>query len=188
MAIEQFGDYLFNSGSALVLHGTRDLTDADLAGLSELSDEERAAITCVVLSDTGVSDDCFRYLAYLPNLKSLYANKTRLSDRASLEHLPKSIESINFDDTNIGDMAVAKLKALPHLRSVRLRNTCVTDLGAGILATIPSLNDCHTDGSAVSAHACRQISNAVLVRNLSLAVTMAMLFQCLRFALGRIVR
>jgi hypothetical protein len=114
---------LFDSGTALVLHGKRELVDADLAQLRDLSAERRAAITSVVVSGTDITGECFRYLAVLPNLKALYANKTRVDDDAPFECLPKTIEIVNLDDTDIGDACVSKLRTAPNLYSVRLRNT-----------------------------------------------------------------
>ena len=76
MSIE-LKDCLLNSGAALVLHGERDLIDADLAQLRGLSEKQRAAITAVVLSNTHITGECFQHLALLPNLIALYGGGTR---------------------------------------------------------------------------------------------------------------
>jgi len=168
MAI-QLTDYLFNSGAALVLHGKRQLTDADVAVLRELSDDERAAITSVVVSGTAITGECFRYLACLPNLKALYANKTQIGDDAPLECLPTSIETINLDNTRVGDVAISKLRAAPNLRSVRLRNTNITSRGVDILASMSHLRDCHVDGADVSEHCRQRLTNAMVLSAVTFA-------------------
>lgn len=154
-------DYILNSGAALVLHAARELVDADLAQLLKFSEQQRAVITSVVLSSTAITGECFRYLAYLPNLKALYANKTRINDDAPLEYLPKTVEILNLDHTEVGDMCVSKLRILPNLHTVRLRKTGVTNRGINILATVTSLRECHFDGTAVSEHARQRLSNAI---------------------------
>ena len=108
---------LYASGAALVLHGKRDLLDSDLAQLRNLSEQQRAAITSVVVSDTGITGECFRYLAALPNLKALYANRTQVDDEAPFERLPKTLEVVNLDHTEVGDLCVAKLRMAPNLNS-----------------------------------------------------------------------
>jgi len=151
MSIE-LKDCLYNSSAALVLHEEKELVDADLAQLLEFSEQQRAVITSVVLSSTAITGDCFRYLAYLPNLKALYANKTRINDNAPLEYLPKTVEILNLDHTDVGDMCVSKLRILPNLHNVRLRKTGITNRGINILATVTSLRECYFDGTAVNEH------------------------------------
>ncbi len=146
-------DYLLNSGAALVLNGEKELADADLAQLGDFSQKQRAAITSVVLSNTDITGECFRYLAFLPNLKALYVYKTRVNDDAPIECLPKTMETINLDHTEVGDVCVSKLKILPNLHTVRLRKTGVTKRGVNILAIVTNLRECHFDGTAVSEHA-----------------------------------
>jgi hypothetical protein len=140
-------DNLLNSGTCLVLHGERELTDADLAQLRDFSEKQRAAITTVVLSNTDITGECFRYLVLLPNLKALYANETRVNDDAPFECLPRSIEVVTLDHTEVGDVCVSKLKMAPNLYSVRLCKTGITNRGANLLATMSSLRDCQVDGS-----------------------------------------
>lgn len=163
MSIE-LKDYLFDSGTALVLHCERELVDADLAKLRDLSKQQRAAITSVVLSNTAITGTCFRYLAYLPNLKALYANKTLVNDEAPFEYLPQTIEFINLDHTEVGDLCVSKLRRVPYLRSVRLRKTGVTDCGVNILATMAYLRECHVDSMAVSKYARQRLENVMFLR------------------------
>ena len=163
MSIE-LNDYLFDSGAALVLHGEKELVDADLAQLHDFSEKQRASITSVVLSNTDITGACFRYLAFLRNLKALYVNKTRINDNAPLEYLPKTMEIINLDHTEVGDACVSKLRMVPSLYSVRLRKTGVTDCGVNILATMPRLRECHVDGMAVSEYARRRLDNAMVLR------------------------
>jgi hypothetical protein len=178
MSIE-LKDYLLNSGTALVLHGERELIDADLAQLRDFSEKQRAAITAVVLSNTDIKGECLRYLAFLPNLKALYANKTRVTDDAPLECLPKAMEIVNLDHTEVGDVCVSKLRMAPNLYSVSLRKTGVTNRGVNILATMSNLRECHVDGMAVSEHARQRLANAIDLR----AVTFNMAIYFLLFSI-----
>lgn len=73
-------EYLFSSGTSLVLHGVETLTDTDFAQLRDFSDEQRQSITVVVLSNTHISGECFRHLALLGNLKALYCGGTQVED------------------------------------------------------------------------------------------------------------
>lgn len=166
MSIE-LKDYLFDSGTALVLHSERELVDADLAELCDFSKQQRAAITSVVLSDTAISGTCFRYLAFLPNLKALYVNKTRVNDEAPFEYLPQTIEIINLDHTEVGDLCVSKLRRVRYLRSIRLGKTGVTDCGVNILATMSYLSECYVDGMAVSKYARQRLENVMVLRTVT---------------------
>jgi hypothetical protein len=157
-------DYLFNSGAALVLHGIKELVDADLAKLRDFPEEQRAAITSVVLSNTHITGDCFQYLAFLPNLRALYVNKTQVKDDAPLECLPKTLETINLDHSEIGDVCVSKLRIAPNLRSVRVQYTGITNRGVNILATMSNLRDCHVDDKAILEYTRRRLNNAMVLR------------------------
>ncbi len=171
MSIE-IKDYLINSGAALVLHEEKELVDADLAQLRDFSEKQRAAITSVVLSNTDITGRCFRYLTFLPNLKALYANKTRVNDDAPLECLPKTMETINLDHTEVGDVGVSKLRMAPKLYSVRLRKTGVTNRGVNILTTMSNLREYHIDDTAVSRHTRQRLSNAIDLNAVTLNTAM----------------
>jgi Leucine-rich repeat (LRR) protein len=160
-------DYLFNSSTALVLHGIRELVDADLAKLRDFSEEQRTAITSVVLSNTHITGECFRYLEFLPNLRALYANKTQVTDNAPFECLPKRLEIINLEHSEIGDVCAAKLRIAPNLRSVRAEYTGITSRGVNILATIPNLRDCHVDDKSIPEHTRRRLNNVMVLRSAS---------------------
>jgi len=184
MSIE-LKDYLVNSGAALVLHGEGELVDADLAQLCDFSEKQRAAITAVVLSNTNITGACFRYLAFLPNLKALYANKTRTDDDAPLQCLPKTMEIINLDHTAVGDVCVAKLRMAPNLYSVRLCKTGVTNRGVNILSTMPNLRDYHVDSLAVSEYAIRRLNNALDLRAVTFNTTMYFLLNSIQLGARR---
>ena len=169
---------LFSSGAALVLHGKKELADADLAQLRNLSDHQRAAITSVVVSDTGITGECFRYLAVLPNLKALYANKTQVDDKAPFEHLPKTLEVLNLDHTEVGDLCASKLRMAPNLFSIRLRNTKITREGVEMLASTNRLCDCEIDGTDVSEYTRQRLLNAIVLREASCYAAFYFLWRC----------
>lgn len=172
--------YLLNSGTALVLHGERELVDADLAQLRDLPEKQMAAITSVVLSNTDITGECFRHLAVLPNLKALYANKTRVNDDAPLERLPKTMEIINLDHTEVGDVCASKLRMAPNLYSVHLRKTGITNRGVNILATLSNLRECHVDGMAVSEHTRQRLSNAIDLSAVTFSIAMCSLLHSIQ--------
>jgi len=140
----------------------------------------------VVVSDTAITGECFRYLACLPNLKALYANKTQIGDDAPLECLPTSIETINLDDTRVGDVAISKLRAAPNLRSVRLRNTNITSRGVDILASMSHLRDCHVDGAEVSEHTRQRLNNAMVLGAVTFAGVVVFGVQKILYELSRL--
>lgn len=186
MSIE-LNNHFCNSGAALVLHGKKELTDADLAQLHNLSAQRRAAITSVVVSDTGITGECFRYLAALPNLKALYANKTQVDDEAPFEDLPKTLEVVNLDHTEVGDLCVSKLRTASNLYSIRLRNTNITRGGVEILASMNRLRDCETDGAHVNEYTRQRLLNAIVLREASCYAALYFLLCCTRLVAAKLM-
>lgn len=178
---------LYASGAALVLHGKRDLLDSDLAQLRNLSEQQRAAITSVVVSDTGITGECFRYLAALPNLKALYANRTQVDDEAPFERLPKTLEVVNLDRTEVGDLGVSKLSMAPNLYSVRLRATKITPRGVEMLASMPGLRDCEIDGADVNEHTRQRLINAIVLREATCYAAFDFLLRCSLLAAAKLL-
>jgi len=155
-------NYLFNSGSALVLHGERHLCRNDLEQLHDLPYESRARIKAAVLSGTFFDDACLSYLATLPDLKQLYLGGTRLTDNAALDQCAiPSLQVVNLDDTLVGDAAVARLKWARKLRIVSLRNTRVTDRGLQHIAALPNLQEYYLDGTQVTELGKRRLANTM---------------------------
>lgn len=179
---------LFASGAALVLHGKGDLVDSDLAQLYSLSERQRAAIATVVVSDTAITGECFRYLAALPNLKALYANKTGVDDKAPFECLPKTLEIVNLDHTDVGDAGISKLTMAPNLYSIRLRNTKISHRGVYMLASMANLRDCDIDGAAVCEHTRQRLLNVIVLRKLTCYVAFGSLLCCIQLAARKLIQ
>ena len=177
----QLENCLFDSGSALVLHGKKELVDADLAQLHGLTEGQRASITTVVVSGTNITGECFRDLAFLPNLKALYASRTRVEDDAPFERLPKTMTIVNLDHTDVGDACISKLRNLSNLYLLRLRNTNVTNRGVNVLAAMPNLGECHVDGTAVSEHATQRLLNAIALRKVTFRMAVRFLLHFIQF-------
>ncbi|MEN8133672.1 MAG: hypothetical protein ABFS45_26635 [Pseudomonadota bacterium] len=171
MSIE-LKDYLLNSGAALVLHGERELVDADLAQLRDFSQKQRAAITTVILSNTHITGECFQHLALLPNLIALYCGGTRIKDDAPFDLLSKTIEILNLDRTEVSDRCILKLRNLPRLRLLSLRQTGITDNGLHLLATMPGLREYYLNGTIVSDYAQRRLDNVIKFGSISFATTL----------------
>lgn len=164
--------YLYDSGRALVLDGIQGLTDADLAQLADLNNEQRRTIRVVVLSHTRFTDEGLRHLAVLPNLAGLYLHGTCMTDDAPFELLPTSVEILNLDDTRVGDCSVAKLSRLPRLRTLRLRHTDVTDCGAFELLRAHRLRSLCLAETAVSDLAKRRLDNHFFLKAIGLSVAL----------------
>lgn len=145
----------------MVLHGEQGLADTDFSSLLDFSIEERRALSVVVLSNTGVTGHCLRYLTCLPNLREIYLNRTGISDGAPLELIGRGVQVLNLDDTGIGDSGIAKLRAASGLRLVSLRNTRITDRGVHLLGNLPGLREYHLSGTMVSDYARRRLDNAI---------------------------
>jgi hypothetical protein len=161
MSIE-IKDYLFNSGTALVLHGERCLTDNELKKLNNLSDEDRGKVRVAVLSRTSLSDDGLCALAALPSLKEIYLGGTRLTEDAPVALCATpSLEVINLDDTLVGDAAVDQLKRARKLRILSLRNTCLTDRGLQTITELRTLQECYLEGTQVTELGKRRLANAM---------------------------
>ena len=187
MSIE-LRNHLFSRGAALVLHGERGLADADFSSLLDFSIEERQALRVVVLSNTGVTGSCLRYLACLPNLREIYLNGTGSTDEAPLELIGSGVQVLNLDDTRIGDTAIAKLGAASGLRLVSLRNTRITDRGAHLLGNLPGLREYHLSGTMVSDYARRRLDNALELAGNSAGLVFRSAFYQLDFLLHRALR
>ena len=180
-------NHFYSSGATLVLHGKKELTDADLAQLRDLSDQQRAAITTVVVSETGITGECFCYLAVLPNLKALYANKTQVADEAPFEHLPKTLEVVNLDHTEVGDLCASKLRMAPNLYSIRLRNTKITSEGVEMLASTNRLRDCEIDGADVNEYTRQRLFNAIVLREASCYAAFYVLWCCTQLVAAKLM-
>jgi hypothetical protein len=180
-------DNLLNSGTCLVLHGERELIDADLAQLRDFSEKQRAVITTVVLSNTDITGECFRYLALLPNLKALYANQTKVNDDAPFECLPRTIEVVNLNHTKVGDVCVSKLTMAPNLYSVSLCKTGITNRGGILLATMPNLHDCQVDGVALSEHTRQRLVNVIALRAVTFNKVMCFLLYSLQLEASKLM-
>lgn len=154
-------DHLVNDGTALVLHGVKELQDSDLAQLRGFTEAQRNRLTVVVLSRTKVTGACLEYLACLPHLRELYLNGTQISDQDAFELSPSSLETVNLDDTRLGDLGITRLSRAPNLRAVRLCNTQVTDRGVRTLETFPRLREYCLDRTPISRHAKRRLDNAM---------------------------
>jgi hypothetical protein len=152
-------DYLSNSGTALVLHGEKELRDVDLAQLRDFTEGQRAAIIAVVLSNTDITGECFLYLALLPNLRDLYVNRTQIKDNAPFELFLETLEGANLDNTEAGDVSVSKLKMAPNLRVLSLRHTRVTEHAVRLLDNLRNLREYYLEGTAVSEHAKQRLDN-----------------------------
>jgi hypothetical protein len=170
-------DYLSNSGAALVLHGERELVDADLAQLRDFSEKQRAAITVVVLSNTHITGECFQHLALFPNLIALYGGGTQIEDDAPFDLLSKTIEILNLDRTEVGDRFILKLRNLPRLRLLSLRQTGITDNGLHLLRALPSLREYYLNGTIVSDYAKQRLDNAIKLNSITFATALDF-FRC----------
>jgi len=161
-------DYLLNDGTALVLHGEGELEDRDLAQLQRFSVDQRSKLTVVVLSRTPVTGGCLKYLACLPNLRALYLNATQINDEDWFDVSGWALETINLDNTRIGDKGITRLKEATRLESVRLCNTRVSDTGIQWLGTFPRLREYFLDGAPISDHAKRRLDNAIKMGHLDI--------------------
>ena len=152
---------LNGSGTALVLSGNPDVTDADLAQLGELGDQRRCKITTVVLSHTNIQGPGVKHLNALPNLKRLFLNGSSVTDSAPFDEMPRSLEVLNLDDTSAGDRGVSRLCDMPSLRVLRLEGTEVTDRGLFALLQLRSLSEIYLERTATSWMARRRLENNI---------------------------
>lgn len=164
--------HLYDSGSALVLDGIQDLTDADLGQLRDLDNEQKRSLRVVVLSHTSITGQGLRHLAVLPNLTGIYLHGTRITDDAPFELLSTKVEIVNLDDTRVGDRSIEKLSRLPRLRTLRLRHTRVTDHGAFELLRARSLRSVCLAETAVGHLAKRRLDNNILLEVLGFSTAL----------------
>jgi Leucine-rich repeat (LRR) protein len=180
-------EYLVNSGTSLVLHEIEILADTDLAQLLDLSDQERQAISAVVLSNTHITGECFQYLALLPNLKALYGGGTRVKDDAPFDLLSKTIEILNLDRTEVSDRCILKLRNLPRLRLLSLRQTAITDNGIPLLRAMPSLCEYYLNGTIVSDYAKQRLDNAIKLDSITFAKALYFGYVCVKCWYSRLL-
>ncbi len=180
--------YLFDSRSALVLHGNKSLTDADLDQLLDFDNEQRRKIRVVVLSHTNITGGCIQRLAILTNLKRLYLQSTCITDDAPFEILPMTVELVNLDDTCATDLSVSKLSRLPQLKFLSLRHTHVTDRAAHQLETVNTLREVCLAETLVSDHAKRRLDNKLVLDTIRFPMVMRIVQLHLSMALRTVVR
>ena len=164
--------HLFDTGSALVLHGNTSLADGDLRQLLDFDSEQRRNIKVVVLSHTNVTGESMKHLAALPNLQALYLGGTRVADDAPLEMLPKTVELVNLDGTATSDLSIAKLSRLPRLRSLSLRKTQITDGSVHQLVKVSTLREVCLAETAVSEQARQRLENSLVLDVIRFAVAL----------------
>jgi len=181
-------EYLFNRGTSLVLHGQKDLADTDFAQLRDFSDRQRQSITVVVLSNTHITGECFRYLKLLPNVTALYGGGTQIKDEAPFDLLSKNLKILNLERTQISDACILKLTKLTRLRSLSLRQTDITDSGLHLLSAMPNLREYYLDGSKVSTYAKQRLDNAVELDSITFAAALYLMWCAIQIGAGRLVR
>jgi Leucine-rich repeat (LRR) protein len=152
---------LNGSGTALVLDGNVDVTDADLEQLGGFGDQLRRKITTVVLSRTNIQGSGIKHLNALPNLTRLFLNGSSITDSAPFDELPRSLEVLNLDNTSVGDRGVSRLCGMPSLRVLRLEGTEVTDRGLFALLKLRSLSEIYLERTATSWMARRRLENDI---------------------------
>jgi len=180
-------EHMLNDRSALVLHGERELEDADLAQLHRLSVEQRSKLTVVVLSRTRVTGACLKHLACLPNLRTLYLNATQINDEDWFDVSGWALESINLDNTRIGDQGIARLQAATRLEVVRLCNTRVSDTGIQLLGTFPRLREYCLCGAPISDHAKRRLDNTIKMGHLDITEAVRSVRRHLAFGVRKLI-
>ncbi len=151
--------HLYGSGTALLLNDNRDVADADLEQLVGFDHELRCKIRTVMLSRTNVTGSGIKHLSALPNLTSLFLNGSSITDAAPLGDLPRSLEVLDLDDTDVGDQGVSKLCSLPKLRILRLRRTEATDRTVLELLMAENLREVWLDDTATSWAARRRLES-----------------------------
>lgn len=177
-------DYLFDSSSALVLHGNKSLTDEDLGQLLNLGNDQRRKITTVVLSHTNITGESIRHLGLLENLKRLYLRETCIAEDAPFDMLPKTIELVNLDGTRATDLSIGKLIRLPRLNALSLRRTRVTDGAVHQLVNAGSLREVCLAETAVSDQAKQRLDNRLLLD----AIRFSVALRYIQFSIGMALR
>ncbi len=101
----------------------RDVTDAQLALLGELTLLERLDLTDTEITDTGLAR-----LETLANLRSLVLRGTAITD-AGLIHLRQltKLESLDLSSTHVSDAGLRELRGHPTLQWIIAANTNVSD-------------------------------------------------------------
>ncbi len=98
--------------------------------------------------------------------------KTRIADDAPFELLPKTVQTLNLDETAVADCSVTKLSSLPQLRALRLRHTRVTDRAIIELLKISSLREVCLEGTAVSVFAKQRLDNNIFLETVGFLSTL----------------
>ena len=99
--------------SKLILHGV-DFTDAELSGISEMSELP------ALLINGKITDDGLKHLDGLSKLKKLWIYRTHITG-TGIKHL-KNIDSLEYlyIDTELNDEGIEHLKRLTHLKQLWL--------------------------------------------------------------------
>jgi serine/threonine protein kinase len=137
---------------ALDLEGTP-ITDAGLAYLSRLSHLRR-----LDLSGTSVTDRGLGRLESLSGLRRLFLAETAVTD-AGLPHLARftQLNRLSLSGTSISDAGLAHLAGLRHLASLDLSYTRITDKGLAYLKHLSALEEIDLSGTRVTAAGVRAL-------------------------------
>jgi hypothetical protein len=124
--------------TALMLGGSRNVTDAGVRHLSRLS-----RLRHLDLSGTGITDHGLDVLRALPELESVSLAWTKVTD-AGVEHLSgcERLSNVNLQGTSSGDGALRALAGKARVCQLKTGNA-VTDAGLALLHEIPIFKSWH---------------------------------------------
>ena len=124
----------------LTFYGTCKMTDANAEHVGRLTTLEELAI-----NGTALSDDGFKHLGKLVNLRKLTFwhlgwQKVAITGKgfAELSNCPK-LESFGFAGSTVGDEGLKALKRVKQLKQLVCYHTRVTDAGLAYLKELPEL-------------------------------------------------
>lgn len=119
-----------------VIYGRGKVRDAEIAGVSGLSDLRHLDLSEMPITDAGLT-----HLTGLPELEILDLSNTEITDAglANLSGLTK-LKFLHLENTSVTDAGLKSLRHLSKLRVLDVRKTRVTDAGVGdLVRALPKL-------------------------------------------------
>ena len=145
----------------------KDITDAQLALVKDLTEVEG-----LVLTGSSVTDEGLAHVANLKELEGISLAGTKVTGKG-LIHLRglKKLQVLDLGHTKVGDEGLAHLQSLPALRSLHLNSTKVTDAGLAEVGKCERLTHLNLYATDVGDAGLAKLANLHEILDLTLSET-----------------
>lgn len=147
------GEGTLTEENAHVLSQFKELTSLTLSGQSLLGENSLSAIGTLSKLRTLYLDECAGFAD---------------DDFSAIANL-RSLQELNLESTNAGDIAAAAISQIPRLRKLQIRNDHLTDIGLTRLASAFSIEELRIDSDVVTDEGLESLQRMNRLQKLTLA-------------------